>query len=198
MNGWVIRPDYGGGGFNPNPSVAGWIAYNSSLDWEIIYSYDYGWILNTSDDVGLPLYGLPHVESQFEMQQAVQSFSKGGSANRDRSEKKKGLIVQCPWIDLILDGKKTMDLRSNPTKIRGKIALLHKGKVFGYADLYGVSGPMTKAEMVGRYKEHRMPERQIYKSDFPYRYGWKFRNVKRLKRPRKYDHPQGAQIWVNL
>lgn len=193
MSDWVIKPDYGGG-VGPTPSLAGWIAYNPTLGWEIIYSYEYGWILNTPDDFGFPLYGLPHVESQFQMKQALHSFLKGGSANRQ----KKGLIVQCPWLDLILDGKKTMDLRSVPTQIRGKIALLHKGKIYGYADLYGVCGPMSKEEIASRHKEHRMPQRQIYKADFPYRYGWKLRNIKRLKRPRKYDHPQGAQVWVNL
>ena len=37
----------------------------------------------------------------------------------------KALIVREPWIDLILDGHKTWELRTQPTSIRGRIALIH-------------------------------------------------------------------------
>ena len=113
-----------------------------------------------------------------------------GSFNRE----KRGLIVQQPWLNLILSGQKTMDLRSSTTHIRGDVAILHDGKIWGYVDLYDVIGPMSQAEIMYREEEHKVP----YQSIGNYDYGWKFRNLRLLKKPRKYKHPQGAQIWVKL
>jgi hypothetical protein len=42
-----------------------------------------------------------------------------------------GLVIDKPWIDLILDGKKTWEMRSTLTKKRGKIALIRKGSKAG-------------------------------------------------------------------
>jgi hypothetical protein len=39
----------------------------------------------------------------------------------------KGLIVKSPWIELILEGKKTWEIRGSNTKIRGPIALIKSG-----------------------------------------------------------------------
>jgi len=49
----------------------------------------------------------------------------------------KGLIVDEPWISLIISGKKTWEMRSRNTLVRGSIALIRKGSktVIGIADL---------------------------------------------------------------
>ncbi|MBF4307663.1 ASCH domain-containing protein, partial [Vibrio anguillarum] len=39
----------------------------------------------------------------------------------------KGLIVDQPWIDLILDGQKCWEMRSHTTHFRGDFALIQKG-----------------------------------------------------------------------
>ena len=39
----------------------------------------------------------------------------------------RGLIIKQPWIELILSGKKTWEMRSRPTHIRGKIGLIEQG-----------------------------------------------------------------------
>ena len=113
-----------------------------------------------------------------------------GSANKQ----KRGLIVQQPWLDMILSGEKTMDLRSFTTSIRGEVAILHDGKIWGYVNLYDVLGPMTKREINQHYNQHRVDSHLIRN----YEYGWLFKNLRTLQRPRKYDHPQGAQVWVKL
>lgn len=35
-----------------------------------------------------------------------------------------GLLIRRPWIDLILDGYKTREIRGMPTRIRGTIGLI--------------------------------------------------------------------------
>ena len=49
----------------------------------------------------------------------------------------KGLIIDEPWISMILRGSKTWEMRKTITKIRGPIALIRKGskQVVGTADL---------------------------------------------------------------
>ncbi|MBD8246954.1 ASCH domain-containing protein [Xanthomonas campestris] len=39
----------------------------------------------------------------------------------------KGLVIDEPWISLILSGQKTWEMRSRATSIRGRIALIKKG-----------------------------------------------------------------------
>ena len=75
-----------------------------------------------------------------------------GSSNKQ----KRGLIVQQPWLDMILSEEKTMDLRSFSTNIRGEVAILHDGKIWGYVNLYDVLGPMTKREIHEYYNQHRV------------------------------------------
>ena len=40
----------------------------------------------------------------------------------------KALIVKKPWIDYILDGIKTWEIRGSKTNIRGKIELIQRKK----------------------------------------------------------------------
>lgn len=40
------------------------------------------------------------------------------------NEEIRGLILKSPWIDLILDGRKTWEIRGSNTLVRGHIALI--------------------------------------------------------------------------
>ncbi|MEC7583714.1 MAG: ASCH domain-containing protein [Planctomycetota bacterium] len=57
----------------------------------------------------------------------------------------KGLLVKQPWIDKILSGKKTWELRGSATRNLGKIALLESGSglVVGTCDLVAVHRTST-------------------------------------------------------
>jgi hypothetical protein len=59
----------------------------------------------------------------------------------------KALIVREPWIDLILDGHKTWELRTRPTSIRGQIALIRQGsgQIEGVVNLADVLPRMSPA-----------------------------------------------------
>ena len=110
----------------------------------------------------------------------------------------KGLIIKEPWISMILAGEKTMEMRKTRTHIRGRIALLNKGFIRGFATLYRCDGPLSYQEFISRGNEHRIPDEKIGTIDYPYKYGWMLTDEENLLTPIKYDHPHGAQIWVNL
>ena len=110
----------------------------------------------------------------------------------------KGLIIKEPWISMILAGEKTMEMRKTKTNIRGRIALLNKGFIRGFATLYRCDGPLAAQELVNRNNEHRIPAEKIGTIDYPYKYGWMLTDEENLIEPIKYIHPRGAQIWVNL
>ena len=99
---------------------------------------------------------------------------------------------------MILAGEKTMEMRKTNTNIRGRIALLNKGFIRGFATLYRCDGPLSAQELVNRNNEHRIPAEKIGTIDYPYKYGWMLTDEENLIEPIKYIHPRGAQIWVNL
>ena len=57
----------------------------------------------------------------------------------------KALLIKTRWLDLILDGHKTWELRGTSTKTRGTIALVESGtgEVRGVCELADVIGPLT-------------------------------------------------------
>lgn len=56
-----------------------------------------------------------------------------------------GLIVDQPWIQLIICGNKSWEMRANAVKRRGPVALIAKGTgtVVGVAHLVDVRGPFS-------------------------------------------------------
>ena len=60
-----------------------------------------------------------------------------------------GLIIRSPWIEKILAGEKTWEIRSSNTNVRGPIALIRGGSglVVGTCDLVDCIGPLTLQEV---------------------------------------------------
>lgn len=113
----------------------------------------------------------------------------------------KGLIIKAPFIDWILSGRKTWELRSSHTKQRGPIALILQGSgtVVGIARMVDSIGPLTDADMEGNFDRHAVaPERMKLPEVAKYRHAWVLSDVKRLARPVPYNHPNGAVKWVTL
>lgn len=114
---------------------------------------------------------------------------------------KKGLIIDEPWIGYIIMGHKTWEMRSTNTAIRGDIALIRKGSgtIVAVAKLDRSNGPFDRKEMLSFSEKHRIPSETINRGEVDkWRYAWELSNVRQLKRPVPYSHPQGAVIWVNL
>ena len=108
----------------------------------------------------------------------------------------KGLIIKRPWIDLILDGVKSWEIRGSNTTVRGQIALIQSGTktVVGVAELVG-SRRLSLEEYLQSEAFHCIRARGGL--PYPKTYAWVLASPKRLPQPVPYTHPQGAVIWVN-
>lgn len=110
----------------------------------------------------------------------------------------RALVIKKEWLDLILRGHKKIELRSNLTKIRGRIAIIESGSglVVGEVVLDGCT--LETEEWV---KENEELHKVYPNRSFPfskYRWCWWLKSAKRYFHPVEYKHPQGAVIWVNL
>lgn len=109
-----------------------------------------------------------------------------------------GLIIQDPWISMILDGKKTWEIRGNATKKRGMIALIKSGtgKVIGVCEISDVIGPLTLETFLHNTDKHGDIGNN---QELPYKstYAWVLSNPTRIK-PAIYKHPKGAITWVKV
>ena len=111
----------------------------------------------------------------------------------------KGLIIDEPWISLIVLGKKTWEMRSRNTHMRGRIGLIRKGSktVIGIADLVDTLPKLPKSELRASFAKHRVPEHEI-DQNFKWSTAWVLQRARSLQQPVPYHHPAGAVIWMNL
>jgi hypothetical protein len=65
-------------------------------------------------------------------------------------EVSRGLIIDMPWIELILEGRKDWEMRTRATRPRGRIALIPKGSgaIYGLATLIEVKGPFGREQLL--------------------------------------------------
>ena len=113
----------------------------------------------------------------------------------------KGLVIDAPPIDRILDGIKTWEMRSTATKVRGRVALIRKGSgtIVGTAEIVDCVGPLSPDQMLQNHERHRIDPARIRSGEVAkWKYAWVLANVRRLPAPVPYVHPSGAVIWVNL
>lgn len=112
----------------------------------------------------------------------------------------KGLVIRQPWIGLILHGEKTWEMRSQPCRHRGQIALIEKGSglIVGLARIVDDLEPLSEADMRSTIGKHGIPL-----GDIPdavrnrWVRPWVLADVVRLPRPVPYEHTSGGS-WVNL
>lgn len=110
----------------------------------------------------------------------------------------KALIIKEKWLNLILSGKKTWEIRSSSTRIRGKILLIKSGskQIFGECELVDI----IKLDL-DQYKISANKHCINVKQDIlPYKntYAWVLQNPQKYNNPIPYKHPMGAVIWVNI
>jgi len=107
-----------------------------------------------------------------------------------------GLLIKQYWLDKILARTKTWEIRSRATARRGPIALIQSksGQVIGTCEVVDVVGPLTAAEL---NRNHRRAGFRTDGLKGP-TYAWVLRGARRLPKPVRYRHPQGAVIWVKL
>jgi len=124
------------------------------------------------------------------------SLRKFSSSEHDRLST--ALIVKAPWTDLILDRKKTWEIRNQPTSIRGfvKLAESGTGKLVGQVRISDCI-KIPKSEFAKHVKMHQVPS---LKAVLGYNtvYAWVLKDAVRYANPPSYEHPSGAVIWVKL
>ena len=104
-------------------------------------------------------------------------------------------------MGLIADGKKTWEMRTRPTNVRGWIGLIEKGTgtVIGIACLAASLPPLKPEAHHLHFKKHRVPPIAGRKRHTGrYLIPWKLTKAFRLSRPVPYEHPAGAVTWVTL
>ena len=113
----------------------------------------------------------------------------------------RGLIIDTPWIDHILEGLKDWEMRSQSTTVRGWIGLIRKGsgQVVALARLVDCGKALNPEEMIAAETHHRIPERMIRSGEVAkWCVPWKLVDIRPLARPVPYEHKSGAVIWVTL
>lgn len=110
------------------------------------------------------------------------------------------LVIDSPWIDMILRGEKVWELRSRNSKRRGVIGLARKGTglILGTARMIDVKGPLTLEELEQAAALHRVPMHLLSGPLAKYRMAWVMSDAKKLETPVPYRHTLGAVIFVNL
>src|SRR5205823_5128218 len=114
----------------------------------------------------------------------------------------KALVVDEPWISLILEGRKTWEMRKTRCNHRGPIALIRKGSgmVVGTANVVDCRPKIaSRAAYAEAEPLHRIPpDRQERALNDGWCTPWVLADARPLIKPVRYDHPNGAVIWVNL
>ena len=113
----------------------------------------------------------------------------------------RGLIIRSPWIDLILAGMKTWEMRTKSTSIRGRIMLIKAGSglIYGTAELIDSLPVLSREELRGTQSFHGITE-EILDEVMRNRWTtpWVLHNIIKLETPIPYSHPKGAVTWVDL
>ena len=112
----------------------------------------------------------------------------------------RGLIIRSPFIDWILEGKKTWEIRGRDVSFRERIGLIRGGSglVVGTCNLADVVGPLSLRELRDNASKLGITRSEISAKPYEKTYAWVLSNATNLKRPRPYVHPPGAIIWVRL
>jgi ASCH domain len=116
------------------------------------------------------------------------------------NEPLRALLIRRPWIDMILDGQKTWEIRGARTSVRGRIGLIasRSGTVIGVCDLVDCVGPLTAEEFRKNAKKAGMRPSEAKLGSYRQTYAWVLYMPRLLKQPVPYRHPSGAVIWVRL
>ena len=121
----------------------------------------------------------------------------------------RSLVLKQQWLDKIYSGRKTWELRSRYTNIRGRIGLIASGTgvISGEARivkcfLLGERGSKSGCWKIkeGTFKDtkrkHGCEERDISRYCSQKVYAWVLAGIKQYDDPISYVHPRGAVTWV--
>eukprot|EP00746_Dinoflagellata_sp_MGD_P013969 gnl/MRDRNA2_/MRDRNA2_130397_c0_seq1.p1 gnl/MRDRNA2_/MRDRNA2_130397_c0~~gnl/MRDRNA2_/MRDRNA2_130397_c0_seq1.p1 ORF type:complete len:190 (-),score=35.68 gnl/MRDRNA2_/MRDRNA2_130397_c0_seq1:17-586(-) len=120
-------------------------------------------------------------------------------------DNRRALIIKRHWLDLILSGRKTWELRGMPCNTRGRVELAVSGakcvgkkiigQVLGRCQIVGCK-KLKRQQLASTFRKHRV----VRPKDVKYKhiYAWVVKNAKRYCKPKQYLKPNGAITWVKL
>ena len=107
-------------------------------------------------------------------------------------------MIKPRWLDLILAGKKSWEIRGTATSKRGCVHLAVSGgggTILGKASL--VDCLLVKPEeLVWHIDKHCIPEQELKYVKYTKLYAWVLKDACRYKVPLDYKHSKGAVVWV--
>ena len=123
---------------------------------------------------------------------------RAGKRSGVRRSAKRALVVKKKWLDLILAGRKTWEIRGSSTCKRGWIHLAESqagGKLMGRVRLvkcFSVTPTM--------FKQHRNHHCVPCWNMLPYKtpHVWVLEDAERFEKPFEYEHKKGAVIWADV
>lgn len=121
-----------------------------------------------------------------------------GKRSGIRRSTKKILVVRNPWLDLILSGTKTWEVRDVQTKKRGKIHLALSGaggRIVGQCCITD-SFAINKSKLGRSFRKHRIKNLALITYQRPH--VWVLAKPHRYQTSFACSHPHGAVKWVNL
>ncbi|KQT60583.1 MULTISPECIES: ASCH domain-containing protein [unclassified Aureimonas] len=109
----------------------------------------------------------------------------------------KSLVVRSPWVELLMTGEKTWELRTKPTNVRGAVGLIRAGSglIVGEAKLVDVVGPLDEGSLRSAKNLHRADDIEAIVRN-RWLYGWVFEGARCYVEAVRYRHPPGAVVWV--
>ena len=110
-----------------------------------------------------------------------------------------GLIIKKEWLDLILSGKKTLEIRGHDTKkINQPIYLLESGSHKVRAVCKIKSSTLMTYQNWDKYKGNACLDLSFVGLNKWYHaaYAWEIAEVEPIEDVWHYVHPKGAVIWV--
>jgi hypothetical protein len=110
-----------------------------------------------------------------------------------------GLIIKKKWLDLIMSGKKSLEIRSSDTKHQGeRIYLLESGshKVRGTC-IIDSTFPLSCSDWCEEADNHLVDISykellKVYKSP----HAWVLKKIQPIDKDAYYEHKKGSVIWI--
>lgn len=114
-------------------------------------------------------------------------------------ERVRGLIVREEYIRLILSGRKRWEIRRTNTRVRGLVALVSRGMLYGFVEIVD-SFPVDVEELKERADMHGVEPGFVerYAAGRRRLYVWVVERPLRLPRPVPVRYARGAQVWAQI
>ncbi len=114
-------------------------------------------------------------------------------------ERVRGLIIREEYIRMILSGRKRWEIRRTNTRIRGTVALISRGMLYGFVDIVD-SFPVDVEELRERSDMHGVEPGFVerYAAGRRRLYVWVVERPLRLPRPVPVRYARGAQVWAQI